>query len=120
MAEEDRDHLTTETHDSDRCPLVAGAVRPAQLARLHVVTSQAGGGSTDQPFPKLLRISLGQEHNGISPADPLVHRHLDHGIAEYPKQIVASGVVLAKLTFGGGHHGPVKTGDRSIGVRAEG
>ena len=54
------------------------------------------------------------------PADALVHRDLDHGIGEYPKQIVASGVVLAKLTFGGGHHRPVKGGNRTIGIGPEG
>ena len=54
------------------------------------------------------------------PADPLVHRDLDHGIGEYPKQIVASGVVLAKLAFGSGHHRPIEGGNRTVGVRAEG
>ena len=120
LPKENRDHLAAEAADSYGCPLVRGAVRPAQLATFHILATQARGGPADQSLSELLRISLGQKNDGVRSPNPLIHRHLDHGIGEKPKEVFAGGVILPELALGGGHHGPIKGGDTGIGIGPEG
>ena len=120
LAKEDGDHLGAEAHNADGGLFVRGAVWSAQLAALHIVAPEAGGGPADQTLSEFLGVPLRQENNGVSPPNALVHRHLNHGIAEDPKEVFAGGVILPELAFSSRYHGPIKGGNTGIGVGAEG
>ena len=121
LAKEDWDHLGAEAHNADGGPLVRGAVRPAQLATFHVVAAQARGGPADQTLPEFSGgpVAPGKTMASVPPIR-LSTATSTMGIGEKPKEIIAGGVILPELTFGGGHHGPIKGGNTGIGIGPEG